>query len=193
MRPSLRRTPSPALIISIVALFVALGGTGYAITVTGKNVRNNSLTGRDVKNNSLTTKDIRDRSLRARDFRGGELPIGGGGGGAPGRPGAAGSALAFARVNGNGAVDAGASKNIALVKKTAPGAYCLNYTAGTATNIVLTIDNSGADPSTSHIGGTAVAAAVGPNCPAGSDIAVGTARDTDGLFVDLPFYIAVIG
>jgi hypothetical protein len=191
MRPHIRHWPSPALIISLVALFVALGGTGYAITVTGKTVKNNSLTGRDVKNNSLTSKDIRDRSLRVRDFLPGELP--GTGGGAPGRTGAAGSALAFAHVNGNGTVDAGASKNIAVVKKTGSGAYCLNYTAGTATNIVLTIDNAGADPSNSRIGGTAVAAVVASACGAGADIVVATSSDPPPVFVDHPFYIAVIG
>lgn len=189
MRPDNRHWPSPALIISIVSLFVALGGTGYAITVTGKTVKNNSLTGRDVKNNSLTSKDIKDRSLRVRDFLPGELP--GTGGGAPGRTGAAGSALAFARVNGNGTIDAAASKNIALVKKTGSGAYCLNYTAGTATNVVAMIDNSGADPSLSRIGGTANPAAVGPACPAGADFFIATAGDA--TFVDLPFYVAVIG
>ncbi len=56
--------PGPRLtyanVVATLALFVALGGTGYAaLTVTGKNVRNGSLTGKDIKNKSLTKKDIR--------------------------------------------------------------------------------------------------------------------------------------
>jgi hypothetical protein len=204
MRRHLRYRPSPALIISIVALFVALGGTGYALTVTGKTVKNNSLTGADVKNNSLTTKDIKDRSLRARDFLGGELPGGGGGGSAPGKPGSNGSngsALGYARVNGNGTIDPTASKNVALISKFATGHYCLNYTGGTASNFVATIDVSGADSRKSRVSGTAVPAAVGPSCPAGADIVIFTAQDRspDGTAAqtavptDLPFYIAVVG
>jgi hypothetical protein len=66
---------------SVMALFVALGGSSYAaIKVTGKNVKNSSLTGKDVKNNSLKgadvtglgTGDIRDSSLLAKDFKPGQ-------------------------------------------------------------------------------------------------------------------------
>jgi hypothetical protein len=54
------RRPSPSLVISIVALVVALGGTGYAaVTVTGKQIKDSSITGRDVKNKSLTKKDFK--------------------------------------------------------------------------------------------------------------------------------------
>jgi hypothetical protein len=54
------RRPSPALVISIVAIFVALGGTGYAaIKITGKQIKDSSLTGKDVKNRSLTKKDFK--------------------------------------------------------------------------------------------------------------------------------------
>jgi hypothetical protein len=58
------RRPSPALAISLIALFVALGGTGYAaITISGKNIKNNSVTGKDIKNKSLTGKDVKGNSL----------------------------------------------------------------------------------------------------------------------------------
>ena len=60
-----RGIPSPPTVISLIALFVALGGTSYAaLTVTSRN----------VKNNSLTSADIKDRSLLARDFKAGQLP-----------------------------------------------------------------------------------------------------------------------
>ena len=44
------RRPSPALVISLIALFVSLGGSGYAaLTISGKNIKNESITGKDVK------------------------------------------------------------------------------------------------------------------------------------------------
>jgi hypothetical protein len=61
--------PSPALVISLVALFVALGGTGYAAVHLGKNtvgtrqLKKNAVTSSKVKNGSLTGADIKAGSL----------------------------------------------------------------------------------------------------------------------------------
>lgn len=71
MKRILRGRPSPALIVSCAALFVALGGSAYALTITGANVRNNSLTGADIRdvkggdlrNYSATGKDVKRDSL----------------------------------------------------------------------------------------------------------------------------------
>lgn len=50
---------SPAFPISVMALFVALGGVGYAAaTVTSGDVKNNSLTTKDIKNKSIKKKDL---------------------------------------------------------------------------------------------------------------------------------------
>jgi hypothetical protein len=69
-------------VISLVALFVALGGSAYAAL---------KITGKDIRNGTVTHKDVRDRSLRARDFRPGQLPAGAtgpqGAQGPPGEPG----------------------------------------------------------------------------------------------------------
>lgn len=66
-----------ANVVSVLALFVALGGTATAtLLITGKNVKNGSLTGADVKNSSLTSVDVKDASLLARDFKTGQLPAG---------------------------------------------------------------------------------------------------------------------
>ncbi len=91
---------------SVLALFVALGGTSYAtVSITGKDVRDGTLTGKDLRNRSLTGKAVKPESLgsrqiknlRARDFRRGELPQGATGAqgaagpqGAPGPTGATG-------------------------------------------------------------------------------------------------------
>jgi hypothetical protein len=48
------RTPSPALVISIVALCVALGGSAYAATViTSKQIKNGTIQNIDVKKGTL--------------------------------------------------------------------------------------------------------------------------------------------
>jgi hypothetical protein len=57
------RVPSPAMVVAVIALAVALGGSAYAaIVVTGKNIRNGTITGADLKNRSLEgTKIAKDR------------------------------------------------------------------------------------------------------------------------------------
>jgi hypothetical protein len=82
------RRPSAATTFSLLALFISLGGTSYAVSqITGKDVRNSSLTGVDVKNSSLTGGDVRNGSLMSGDFATGQLPAG-----PPGPQGAAGPA-----------------------------------------------------------------------------------------------------
>jgi hypothetical protein len=57
-------------VIASTALFIALGGTSYAvIRIDSRDVVNNSLRSGDVRNNSLRSRDIRDRTVRARDLR----------------------------------------------------------------------------------------------------------------------------
>ena len=69
MRLTPKRRPQPALVISLVALFVALGGTSYAaVTITGRNVADGSLSGTDIKNGSLRGTDVRNGSLTAGDL-----------------------------------------------------------------------------------------------------------------------------
>ena len=62
--PRLRR-PSPALVVAVLALSVALGGTSYAAM---------TITGAQVKDGSITTRDIRDHTLRTEDFERGSRP-----------------------------------------------------------------------------------------------------------------------
>jgi hypothetical protein len=55
--------PSPAMVVALVALFVALGGSAYALVVTGANVKNGSLTGVDFKPRSLHGSKLRADSI----------------------------------------------------------------------------------------------------------------------------------
>jgi hypothetical protein len=127
-----------ANVVSLVALFVALGGVSYAaVTITGKNVKNSSLTGADVRNSSLTTADVKDRSLLAGDFKPGQLPVGQqgdpgplgppGDAGPKGEPGATGprgepGISGYLEVNRTSEFNSGASKTIGALCPTGSSA-----------------------------------------------------------------------
>ena len=75
-----------ANVASLLALFVALGGTGYAATALPANSVGNA----QLKPDSVGSGKVRDGSLKAVDFKSGELPAGARG--ATGPAGAAGAA-----------------------------------------------------------------------------------------------------
>jgi hypothetical protein len=56
---------SSAHVISVIALFVALGGTVYAAgKISGTTVKKNSLPGNRIKKNSVTGKQVKESSLK---------------------------------------------------------------------------------------------------------------------------------
>ena len=57
-----RLRPTPATVISLIALFISLGGVSYAVA-TG------SIDSRELKNNTIRTKDIRNNEIRGLDIR----------------------------------------------------------------------------------------------------------------------------
>ncbi|MBA3299283.1 MAG: hypothetical protein H0U24_04290 [Thermoleophilaceae bacterium] len=63
MNRILRRKPSPAMAIALIALFVALGGSAYALTITGRDVKNGSLTGADIRRDSLSGRQIKESKV----------------------------------------------------------------------------------------------------------------------------------
>ncbi|MDX6670036.1 MAG: hypothetical protein QOI91_399, partial [Solirubrobacteraceae bacterium] len=77
------RRPSPALIVATIALFLAAGGTGYALTLPANSVgapqikpgqvlnsklATNSVTYSKLATNQMTTVKIRNRSLLGEDL-----------------------------------------------------------------------------------------------------------------------------
>lgn len=80
-----------ANVVSMVALFVALGGTGYAATqlakdsVGAKQIKKNAVRAAEIKRNAVRSADVKDGALLAADFAAGQLPSG-----PPGAPGAKG-------------------------------------------------------------------------------------------------------
>ena len=65
-----RRRISPEMAVAIVALSVALGGTGYAAVALPAD----SVGAKEIKKGSITSEEIRNRSLKEGDFAKGVLP-----------------------------------------------------------------------------------------------------------------------
>jgi hypothetical protein len=77
MVASLRHRITFANVVSLMALFVALGGSSYAaLRVGSKEIRNNSVSSVDIRDNSVASRDVRNGSLLVRDFKAGQLPAG---------------------------------------------------------------------------------------------------------------------
>jgi hypothetical protein len=189
---------SPAMIVAMLALFVALTGTAVATTsalITGAQIKNSSITGADVKNRSLRPIDFRGSVRGPRGLRG--LP------GAPGAPGAqgakgdkgdkgdtgeAGSAVAYAYVAADGTVNLARSKNItqANVTRASAGFYCFNGLSFTPHSISVTPDSltSSAGDLEDAYGGLDEL----PGCP-GSEQANVVVFSDAGAFKDWAFYI----
>jgi hypothetical protein len=63
------KLPSPAMAISLLALFVALGGTGYAaVKLNGKNIKAKTITGTKLKNRTLTGGKLRNNTLTGKQI-----------------------------------------------------------------------------------------------------------------------------
>jgi hypothetical protein len=68
-----------ANVVSIMALFVALGGTAWAIsanTVGSKQLKPNAVRNSDIAANAVTSPKVADGSLQSTDFAAGQLPAG---------------------------------------------------------------------------------------------------------------------
>jgi hypothetical protein len=72
VKSSPSRLPSPALVISCVALFVSLGGVSYGVAtgfIDSREIKNNTIRSKDVRNNTMRTFDIRNNEVRGFDIR----------------------------------------------------------------------------------------------------------------------------
>jgi hypothetical protein len=78
------RRPSPATLIAMLALFVALAESSFVEPVRsaatrlvgGMQIKSNAVGGRHMRDNAVGTAEVRNGSLRAQDFDAGQLPQG---------------------------------------------------------------------------------------------------------------------
>jgi hypothetical protein len=58
------------MIVALIALFAALGGSSYAMTKIGsKDIKSGAVDSRAIANNSIRSQDVRDGNLTGRDIR----------------------------------------------------------------------------------------------------------------------------
>jgi hypothetical protein len=188
-----RRRPSPATVISLIALFVALGGTSYAAFKIPKN----SVGSPQVINGSLQKADLSKKTVAAlkgnpgaQGPQGPEGPQGSrGAAGAAGPAGAAGTARAYAEVDSTTpSLVTARTKNISAVTRPATGTYCLTPAAGVDPRTVATAAT--VDFALSTEDGFVQVTGTGVDCPAGQ-FEVQT-DDIDGDLADtISFHLIV--
>jgi hypothetical protein len=70
------------MVVALVALVLAMGGTGYAAfkapknSVTSSSIKNGQVKNADLGSNSVTSPKVKDGSLLKQDFAAGQLPAG---------------------------------------------------------------------------------------------------------------------
>lgn len=194
--------PSPATVISCIALFVALAGTSVA-AVTAV-VPRNSVGTPQLRNNAVVSSKVLNFSLRRADFAPGQVPAGprgpagpAGPAGAAGPAGPAGPGAKWALVRPDGSVVA-QSGGVTLTAKPGLGQYILDFATPTTGKLIIVSSARANDPefrgtvSAGPCGGTPEGSA----CPVGNDanhLQVITNDPGEKNREDHAFYVAVVG
>jgi len=170
--------PSPAMVVALIALFVALGGTGYAASQLGGPAASTAKKAKKhKKSTSDSAQDIKLIKQQAKKLRGPK-----GNTGAPGSPGsagaagAAGTARAYGLVSQLGVLDPTIRKNVTGVTNPGAGTFCIALAAGidistTRPNATLSDESDTGASLFIHTNG-------GPDCPAGQ-LEVSTVDESD--------------
>lgn len=140
--------PSPALVVACIALFVALGGTGYAALQLPKNsvgrgqIQTGAVGRSEVANNAIGGAKVKNRSLTNTDFRASSLPRGPRGPtGDRGPAGPPGRSAAYGYVRANGTVDpARSSAGIGVVHSPGSGLYCVRAPGFSSASNVMAVN-----------------------------------------------------
>jgi len=126
MRMPRMRRPSPSLVVAVIALVVALGGTAIAQSlITGRDIRNGSITGKDIRNGTITGRKVKRDSLTGRQVRESSL-------------GQVPSAANAQRLGGRDADQFEPAGRWALIQGTAAGATVLAQSGGFAVQRLAT-------------------------------------------------------
>jgi hypothetical protein len=165
----IRKHVTSAHVIAMLALFVAMGGTGYAALKLPKN----SVGSKQIKKNAVTSTKVKNGSLKKGDFAAGQVPAGPAGpagkngtNGTNGTNGAPGEAVAYARIDATGTLIGGPaqSKGItqAMIQHTAgasasevagTGVYCIGGLGFDPTSAVVSTDNTDSMPAAPAVTG----------------------------------------
>jgi hypothetical protein len=166
------RTSTAALVIALIALFVALDGPSYAQKLV------QSIDGHAIKNGTIDANRLSRSARRALTGKAGPRGRQGPGGspgqpGTPGAPGPAGTAVAYARINMiGGSVTLEASKNITQDQVSAatghPGIVCFHDLNFTVHSMVASPEIVSVDPTQQRVFVAVESNASAAGCPSTS-------------------------
>jgi hypothetical protein len=199
MPAKLRSRLNYSNVMATVAVFVALGGTSYAVatgsigsreignnSVRSKDLRNNDVRGKDVRNGTIGTRDVANGALLAMDFKAGQLPAGERG--EPGTPGQDATKL-FAYIRDPGVAESAVVQyGTGVTGVTEPALIGNPYDVTfdrSLTNCVVSADAGSGDPAGDHVQSQATPAI------STADKTVTLSWESDsGTLVDTSFLIA---
>jgi hypothetical protein len=177
-----RLIPSPAMAVALVALFMAMGGSAYALVVTSGSIKNNTIRSVDVRNGGLLGKDFRKNGVGGGAIKESTL------GTVPGAFVAHGSAR-FAVVNAGGQGVRG--RGTTSVARTAEGRYQVIFDAdvrGCGYYATIGGPSAAAPPASGEITVSSLASNVN-----GVDIRTNDGDDPNpGAAVNRPFHLVVL-
>jgi len=182
---------SYANVMATVAVFIALGGTSYAVTQLPRNsvgsqqIRTGAVGTSELRTGAVRSRDIRDRSVALRDIStGARRSLRGktGATGPPGPPGPAAATLAAA-VTADGTFTRSQGTSGGRTTHASPGVYKIDFNRDISTCYVLatiatTRGNATGGEITSEIGADARSVTV-------------RTGDSNGAAADLPFHVIV--
>jgi hypothetical protein len=195
----MKRKPSPALIVSIIALIVACSGSAVAasgvIIKNSRQIAKGAITSSDLRNHKgVGFADLTPSAVRSiQGLKGAQGPKGD-----PGKQGppGAGTASAFALIGDNANVVASLSQNITQANVYAggtPGQYCIKGLSFTPKSVIASIDAEDVGPSNNATISTSTGDQGSTACPQGSQAGIYTVSTTGGTpkLAKVAFYVII--
>jgi hypothetical protein len=167
------------MVVAVVALVMSLGGSAYALVITGKSIKNGTVTTRDIRNHSLTGTDMRRDRIGGGSIKESTL------GPVPSAYLATGSAR-FAVVNASGQAVRG--RSISSVARTSEGRYQVIFNGDVrncAYYATVGDESASAPPQNTQISVSSLASNV-------NGVAVRTENGGNGTELDRPFHLVVM-
>lgn len=167
------------MVVALLALFMAMGGSAYALIVTSGSIKNNTIRSVDVRNGGLLGKDLRADGVGGRAIKESTLGI------VPGALVAHGSAR-FSVVNAGGQQVRGRGTTSAA--RTAEGRYQVIFDAdvrGCGYHATVGDPSAAAPPQNSQIS----VGSLGSNV---NGVSIRTENGGTGAEADKPFHLVVL-
>jgi hypothetical protein len=167
------------MVVAVVALVMSLGGSAYALVITGKSIRNNTVTGKDIRNRSLSGRDMRADGVGGGAVKEASL------GTVPGSFVTLGAAR-FAVVNAGGQAVRG--RDVSSAARTSAGRYQVIFNGDVrncAYFATIGDESASAPPQNTQIS----VASLGSNV---NGVAVRTENGNNGTELDRPFHLIVM-